>query len=77
MSSPNGSGTETTTVIQVLLEKLRIVGKIGTICRELKPKQKLLAQAELEALTTGVNFRDRMLKNEVNNLLDKETRMWI
>ena len=63
-------------MIQVLLEKLRIVGKIGTIRRKLKPKHKLLAQAELEALTTGVNFRDKMLKNEFNNLLDKETRMW-
>ena len=39
-------------------------------------KQKLLAQAELEALTTGVNFRAWGLRNEVNDLLDKETRMW-
>lgn len=32
--------------------------------------------AELEALTTGINFRVRGLRNEVNELLDKETRMW-
>ena len=33
----------------------------GSVRKELKHKQKLLAQAELEALTTGVNFRARML----------------
>ena len=48
----------------------------GSVRGELKHKRKLLAQAELEALTTGVNFKARMLKAEVNDLLDKETRMW-
>ena len=48
----------------------------GSIWRELKHKQKLLAQAKLEALTTGVNFKARMLKTKANDLLDKETRMW-
>ena len=48
----------------------------GSISRELKYKQKLLAQAELEVLTIGVNFRAWMLKTKVNDLLDKETRMW-
>ena len=36
----------------------------------------MLAQVELEALTMGVNFKARMLKTEVNDLFDKETRMW-
>ena len=48
----------------------------GSVRGELKHKRKLLAQAELEALTTSVNFKARMLKAEVNDLLDKETRMW-
>ena len=30
----------------------------------------------MEALLTGVNFKARMLRSEVNDLLDKETRMW-
>ena len=42
----------------------------------MKLKQKLLAQDELEALTTRINFRARGLGNEVNDLLDKETMMW-
>ena len=48
----------------------------GSVRKELKLKQKLLAQAKLEALTTGINFRARCLRNEVNDLLDKEMRMW-
>ena len=48
----------------------------GCVRKELKLKQKLLAQDELEALTTRINFRARGLGNEVNDLLDKETRMW-
>lgn len=48
----------------------------GSIWKELQHKQKLLAQAKLVALNTGVNFRARMLRTEVNDLLDKETRMW-
>ena len=44
--------------------------------RELNLKKKLLAKAELEALLIGVNFKTRMLKDEVNDLLEKETRMW-
>ena len=39
-------------------------------------QQKLLVQAELEALTIGINFQARDFRNEVNELLDKETRMW-
>lgn len=48
----------------------------GSIRKELQKKKKLLAKAELEALLTGVNFKARMLRSEVNDLLDKETRMW-
>ena len=48
----------------------------GCIRKELKLKQKLLVKAELEALTSGINFRVRQLKCEFNDLLDKETRMW-
>ena len=39
-------------------------------------KKKLLAKAKLEALLIGVNFKARMLKSEVNDLMEKETRMW-
>ena len=48
----------------------------GSVRKELKLKEKLLAQAELEALTNGINFRARGLRNEVDDLLDKEMRMW-
>ena len=41
----------------------------GGIRKELQLKEKLLAKVELEALTSGINFR------EVNDLLDKETKM--
>ena len=54
--------------------KCRSSKNFGSIRKELK--QKLLAQAELEALTIGINFQARGLRNEVNELLDKETRMW-
>ena len=46
----------------------------GSIHKELQLKQKLLAKAELEALSLGVNFWVRMLRCEVNDL-NKETRM--
>ena len=41
-----------------------------------KKKHKLLAQAELVALNTGINFQARMLRMEVNDQLDKEMKMW-
>ena len=47
----------------------------GSIRRELQQKQKLLAKAELKALLTGVNFHARMLRSEVNDLLDKVYRV--
>lgn len=48
----------------------------GSVRKELKLKLRLLVQAELKALTTGINFQARGLRNEMNELLDKETRMW-
>ena len=47
----------------------------GSIRRELQQKQKLLAKAELKASLTGVNFHARMLRSEVNDLLDKVYRV--
>lgn len=47
----------------------------GSIQKELQHKQKLLAQAELDALSTCINFQARMLKCKVNDLLDKKIRM--
>ena len=48
----------------------------GCIWKELQHKQKLLAQAKLVALNTGINFQAQMLRREVNDLLDKEMKMW-
>ena len=48
----------------------------GSVGRELHLKKKLLAKEELEAFLTSVNFKARMLKSEVNDLMEKETRMW-
>ena len=48
----------------------------GSIHKELQLKQKLLVKAELEALNSEVNFWVIMLRCEVNDLLNKETRMW-
>ena len=72
-------------MLRVLYQKIENCGKalkrwssknFGSIGKELKLKQKLLAQVELEALTTRINFRARGFRNEVNELLDKEIRMW-
>ena len=48
----------------------------GCVRKELQNKQKLLAQAELIALNIGINFQAQMLRREVNDLLDKEMKMW-
>ena len=50
--------------------------QFGCVRKDLQKKQKLLAQAELVALNTGINFQARMLRREVNDLLDKEMKMW-
>ena len=47
----------------------------GNVRRELQHKQNLLTWAELGTLILGVSFWVRMLRCEVNDLLDKKTRM--
>lgn len=44
--------------------------------RDLDRLKRLLAKAELAALTSGNNFWVRQLKSEINVLLDKEATMW-
>ena len=72
-------------MLWILYQKVENCGKalkhwssknFGSIGKELKLKQKLLAQVELEALTTRINFQARGLRNEVNEFPDKEIRMW-
>ena len=48
----------------------------GNVRLELQKKQKLLVQAEMEAVRSVMNFRVRELKHEINILLDREARMW-
>ncbi|XP_050278364.1 uncharacterized protein LOC126719909 [Quercus robur] len=48
----------------------------GNVKRELEKKRKLLREAEAEAMRTGVNFRVRELKKEIDELVDKEYSMW-
>ena len=48
----------------------------GNVRLELQRKWKMLVQAELEAMSSGLNFRVRELKHEINILLDREARMW-
>ena len=42
----------------------------------MKKKRKMLKKAQKEAMRTGVNFRVRELKKEIDELVDKEYRMW-
>ena len=49
----------------------------GNVRKDLLNKRKLLARAKFDALFSGVNFRVRELRMEVNDLLDKETRLWL
>ena len=44
--------------------------------RELEKKRKLLKEAEKEAMRTGVDFQVRELKKEIDELVDREYRMW-
>ena len=48
----------------------------GNVRLELQRKWKMLVQAELEAMSSGLNFRVRELKHEINILLDREAWMW-
>ncbi|XP_050254842.1 uncharacterized protein LOC126700675 [Quercus robur] len=48
----------------------------GNVRRELKKKRDMLAEEEAVALRTGSNVRIKELQREINELLDRETRMW-
>ena len=49
----------------------------GSVRKDLQKKKQLLARAEFDALISRVNYRVRELRMEVNDLLDKETRLWL
>ena len=49
----------------------------GNVREDLQRKKQLLARVELEALITGVNYQVRELRMEVNDLHDKETKLWL
>ena len=48
----------------------------GNVKLELERKRKVLVQAEMEAVSSGLSFWIRELKHEINILLDREARMW-
>ena len=48
----------------------------GNVRRELKKKRDMLIEEEAVALRTGSNVRIRELQGEINELMDRETRMW-
>ena len=48
----------------------------GNVRRKLADMKKLLAAVELEALRSGNNSQVRLLKAEVNVLIDRESRLW-
>ena len=48
----------------------------GSVRRELEKKRKQLKQAENEVAQTGNSTRMKLLEREVNQLLDKEAKMW-
>ena len=44
--------------------------------KRIKKRRDMLAEEEAVALRTGSNIRIRELQSEINELLDRETRMW-
>ncbi|XP_075670495.1 uncharacterized protein LOC142640320 [Castanea sativa] len=48
----------------------------GNVRRGLKKKMDMLVKEDVVALRTGSNVRIKELQREVNELLDRETRMW-
>ena len=48
----------------------------GSVKRELENKRKQLKQVENKAARTGNSTRMKLLEREVNQLLDKEAKMW-
>ena len=49
----------------------------GNVRSELNLKRRLLIKVEKEALQSGDNSLVRSLKADINDLLDKESRMWL
>ena len=48
----------------------------GNVRRELRKKREQLIEEEAVAVRMGNNFRIKKLKEEINVLMDRETRMW-
>ena len=50
----------------------------GNVRKELgkKKERASLKKAEEEAMRTGINFRIQALKQEINDLIDTENRLW-
>ena len=68
-----------------IIKKVEMCGKdlawwnqniFGNVRLELERKRKLSVQAEMEAVSSGLNFWVRELKHETNILLDREAQMW-
>ena len=49
----------------------------GNVRKELEKKRVALKKAEEVAMRKGVNFKVRMLKQEITDLMVKENRMWL
>ena len=49
----------------------------GNVRSELNLKRRLLVEVEKEAMQSGDNAHVRSLKAEINDLLDKESCMWL
>lgn len=49
----------------------------GSVKQDLFRKKQLLIRVEFEALLNGNNTRVRQLKSKINELLDREARMWV
>ena len=70
---------------ECILKKIEACGKdlawwnkniFGNVKKELEKKKAQLAQAEREAIVSGMNHRVCELKEHINVLLDKEARLW-
>ena len=48
----------------------------GYVRKELEKERALLIKAEIETLASGQNNRVRVLKDEINILLDREAQLW-
>ena len=48
----------------------------GSVKKQLESARKRLKTAQNQAIRSGDSSRMRLLKDEVNQLLDKEAKMW-